>query len=687
MATTIRIKRSSTATANPSLAQGELAYSYASGVHKLYVGTGTESGGVAATTEVIGGSYFTDKLDHTEGVLTANSALLVNASKSIDELKVGVGGAAVGNIELFDADASASVTLQAPTTVSSSVTFTLPSADGTAGQFLKTDGSGALSFETVTSDFTISDNQSTPNTDTFSTGGTLTFAGTAPISTTVSNDTVTIAADDATTTAKGVASFSSSDFSVTSGAVTVKSGGITNDQLAGSITNAKLVNSTITVSDGTNSNAVDLGDTLSVIGGTGITSTHAADQITLAIDNTVATLSGTQTLTNKTISGADNTLTNIGNSSLVNSSITVSDGTNSTGISLGGTLAFSGTSNEVEVGELNGTVTIGLPSTISGLTGVSATNLTGTLQTASQPNVTSLGTLTSLAVDNVTVDGNTISTTDTNGNLILAPDGTGTIDVNSSRITSLGTPTADTDAATKAYVDAARSGLDVKQSVRVATTTSGTLTTSFADGQQVDGITLATGDRVLIKDQSTASENGIYTVNASGAPTRATDFDADAEVTPGAFVFVEEGGNNADSGWVLTTDGAITVGTTNLAFVQFSGAGQITAGDGLSKTGNTLYVNVDDSSIEISADALQVKALGITNAMLAGSIDLTTKVTGTLPVGNGGTGATTFTSNGVLFGGGTGAIQATGAGTQGYFLYTNPSGNPDWTNVVDGGTY
>ena len=192
--------------------------------------------------------------------------------------------------------------------------------------------------------------------------------------------------------------------------------------------------------------------------------------------------------------------------------------------------------------------------------------------------------------------------------------------MNSQKITGLATPTADGDAATKSYVDSVAQGLSAKDAVRVATTANGTLSSAFANGQTVDGITLATGDRILIKNQTAGAANGIYTVNASGAPTRAVDFDANAEVAKGAYVFVEEGTTNADAGFVLTTDGAITLGTTALAFTQFSGAGDITAGDALTKSGNTLNVAVDDSSIEVSADALRVKASGITSAMLAGSI-------------------------------------------------------------------
>lgn len=196
-------------------------------------------------------------------------------------------------------------------------------------------------------------------------------------------------------------------------------------------------------------------------------------------------------------------------------------------------------------------------------------------------------------------------------------DFTGDQSMGNNKLTNLATPTADADAATKAYVDAAAAGIDWKESVRAATTAAGTLASDFEDGDSIDGVTLATGDRILIKDQASGDENGIYTVNASGAPTRATDADTDAEVTSGMAVFVEEGTANADSGWVLTTDNPITVDTTALTFVQFTGLGQITAGDGLSKTGSTIDVNVDDSTIEINADTLRVKAAGIDSNELA----------------------------------------------------------------------
>jgi hypothetical protein len=174
------------------------------------------------------------------------------------------------------------------------------------------------------------------------------------------------------------------------------------------------------------------------------------------------------------------------------------------------------------------------------------------------------------------------------------------------KLTGLGTPSVSTDAATKGYVDGVSQGLDTKASVRVATTAAATLASSFENGDSVDGVTLATGDRILIKDQATGSENGIYTVNASGAPTRATDADSNAEVNPGMFVFIEAGTANQDTGWVLTND-SVVLGTTNLTFSQFSSAGTILAGAGLLKTGNTIDLVAADTSLTVNADSAQVR--------------------------------------------------------------------------------
>ena len=292
--------------------------------------------------------------------------------------------------------------------------------------------------------------------------------------------------------------------------------------------------------------------------------------------------------------------------------------------------------------------------------------------------------------------------------------------------------------AVKTYVDNTRSGLEVKDSVKVATTadvsswtyangSSGVGATLTASGNGVvaiDGVNLALNDRVLVKDQNPATENGIYYVSTAGAVgatlvlTRATDADTASELSSGVFFFVESGSANADNGYVMTQDTAITFGSTTVDFSQFSGAGQITAGNGLAKSSNTLSVNTG-TGITITSDNVVIDtawagqtaittlgtigtgtwrgtrvepAYGGTSIDTSSSTGVAIVTSGTwstptsLTVPFGGTGAASFTSNGILYGNGSGAVAVTAAGTDKYFLYSN-SGTPAWTNTIDGGTF
>ena len=188
------------------------------------------------------------------------------------------------------------------------------------------------------------------------------------------------------------------------------------------------------------------------------------------------------------------------------------------------------------------------------------------------------------------------------------------------------TPTADAHFATKGYVDSVSEGLDVKQSCQVATTANITIATALNSGDSIDGVTLANGDRVLVKDQSVSSQNGIYVVGDT--PVRADDLATGADAA-GAFTFVEQGSTNADIGFVCTSNkGSAVVGTNNLAFSTFSSSGNVTAGDGLDKSGNEL-------SVDLKANG----GLVIESTELA--VDLAaSSITGTLAIGDGGTGAT-----------------------------------------------
>ena len=167
---------------------------------------------------------------------------------------------------------------------------------------------------------------------------------------------------------------------------------------------------------------------------------------------------------------------------------------------------------------------------------------------------------------------------------------TGAIAMGTNKITGLGTPTDAADAATKGYVDSVAEGLHIHESVVAATTTNVNLANALENGHILDGVTLATGNRILVKNQTTQSENGIYVVQVSGQPSRAADFDTATEVDSGDFVFVYSGTANAGTGWVQTNKPA-TIGTDAIAFTQFSGAGTYVAGNGLTLTGNSFSID------------------------------------------------------------------------------------------------
>ena len=210
---------------------------------------------------------------------------------------------------------------------------------------------------------------------------------------------------------------------------------------------------------------------------------------------------------------------------------------------------------------------------------------------------------------------------------------------------NVATPTLDDHAANKAYVDSVAQGLDVKDSVRAASTGDVNVGTPAST---MDGVNLSDGDRVLLKDQTTASQNGIY-VYASTGLTRAIDMDAAGEFV-GAFFFVEEGTVNSDQGYVMSANGSIDVGVSDIEFTKFTGTGQITAGDALSKAGNTLNVNVDGTYIMVDgSDALTIKGTSTTGEVLKsdgaggvayGALDLTNPnaTSGALPLTRGGLG-------------------------------------------------
>ena len=307
------------------------------------------------------------------------------------------------------------------------------------------------------------------------------------------------------------------------------------------------------------------------------------------------------------------------------------------------TLTFAGGAG-MQAAITDNTVTINATaltdSNFSGSAGISNSNLANP-QTTLGSSVLTLGAtetdiagLTSLVIDDITIDGQSVTTTASNKNINLSPHGTGSVIVPSGYEDRAGFQSQ--SLANKAYVDQVAQGLDTKPSCRLATTvnlastynngTAGvgaTLTASSNGALSVDGVTPSVADRILVKDQTTAAENGIYVVTTVGdgstafVLTRATPEDQPSELSGGSFVFVEEGSIGSNNGYTFTHTGQPTFGTTALDVAQFSGAGQIIAGAALSKDGNTMDVEVDNSSIDVLGDQLRVKPLGVQNSMVA----------------------------------------------------------------------
>jgi|688.fasta_scaffold01024_15 hypothetical protein len=350
-------------------------------------------------------------------------------------------------------------------------------------------------------------------------------------------------------------------------------------------------------------------------------------------------------------------------------------------------------------------------------------------------------TVNALALVSPTLTSNTTTLTLTaapgDNDVILVPTGAGNVSVSSKKIINLATPTLDNDAATKAYVDSVAQGLDPKASVVYATAAGlpaytynngasgigATITGNAVGALSIDGSAVSINERVLVKNETTtnAPYNGIYVVTAAGSGaaayvlTRTTDFDSaspSGEI-PGAFVFVEYGTTNADTGWVCTTNSPVTVGTTDIVFVQFSGAGSFTANTsaGLVLIGTQFNAKVDgnpnpttafdgNGNIYVPAGAAftspNIGAATGTSVTITGNVianvltaNLTLDVTGNANVGNLGT-AGLIIATGNISGGNistAGAVTATGNGTFGNISTTGSGGNITGANVVSANTF
>lgn len=294
--------------------------------------------------------------------------------------------------------------------------------------------------------------------------------------------------------------------------------------------------------------------------------------------------------------------------------------------------------------------------------------------------------------------GLTIYSGGANGNIVLSPSGSGYVDASNKRITNVATPTADSDAVNKIYVDNAISGLSWKQSVNLIATSNISLTGSTSS-LVIDGHSALdqtnNGYRLLLVNQSTGSENGIYVYSDNGSTytlTRSSDADTFTELK-GASVYIIEGTTYRATGWVQANH--YITSFSGQQWVQFSGSATYSAGNGLTLTGSTFDVVGTTNRITVNADSIDISSsyVGQTTITTLGTITSGTWNGATIGVGYGGTGATTLTSKGILYGNGTAAIQVTAAAgtsdqtTSNQILTVNGSGTPVWASALDGGTF
>ena len=349
------------------------------------------------------------------------------------------------------------------------------------------------------------------------------------------------------------------------------------------------------ISDGSSTIAIDLdSETLGLLGGTGIDSTASGNNVTFAIDSTVATLTGSQTLTNKTISGSSNTLSNIGNSSLTNSTVSyggislalgasddtpafnLSDATAYPTSALNGTIANSQLASGIDATKIaDGSVTSTEFQYINTLSSNAQTQLDAKLAKAQN-----LSDLASASTARSNLGLGTIATQASNN-----------VSITGGSITGMSTPSGNSDVANKDYVDQAIAGLRNRTVAECASTANVNISNGLEAGDSIDGVTLVAGDRVLLKDQSTATENGLYIAVSSGAASRDPEHDTIAELS-GGMIVVNQGSSNNDKIFLCTTDNSGSVGSTNISYTQVtpSNSGTVTS-IGLAQSGSEFSIS------------------------------------------------------------------------------------------------
>ena len=401
---------------------------------------------------------------------------------------------------------------------------------------------------------------------------TLSVSGGEGIDTSATGNAITIAGEDASTSNKGVASFHSDNFSVSSGAVTIKDGGVAN---------AELVNSSITVSDGSNTTAVSLGGTITYSAGEGMDVTESSGTVTFAGEDA--------TVSNKGIASFSTNDFDVSSGAVSVKTAGVSDSQLASGIDA--TKIGNGDVNNSELSYIN-SVTANVQTSLDSKA-IKSNNLSDLASSSTARTNLGLGTISTQNFNNISITGGQIS--------------------------GLGSPSAGSEPATKTYTDNLVAGLKTRIICRVATTGNVDLTADLQNGDTIDGVAVQTGNKVLVKSQSSASQNGIYTVVASGTASRSTDFDSIAELS-GQMVVIQEGSTNDNKIFLCTTDSDATLSSDSISFSQVTP----------SNTGTVTSVGISGSEFTIGSSPVTSSG---TITLAVNNIDAT-KIGGTSNISN-----------------------------------------------------
>ena len=692
MAQVITIKRSTINLTPTELQNGELAYSSVS--DKLFIG---RPGGSTGDVDAIGGKFFTDLLDHTAGTVTASSALIVDGDSKLDVLNVD--NLTFNGNSIITTNPNGNLNLTPNGTgnlVLDGVNW--PQTAGTSGYFLTTDGTNQASWTQVVqaTGFEI---ESVLDDTTPQLGGNLDVNGNTITS--VSGGNITITPDTTGSVVLDGQSWPQADGSA---------GEYLKTDGAGQLSWGTIPSGSFSIAGDTGTDTFTTGDTLTFEGGTGITTLVSNDKVTISSNITQYTNANARAAISATDAGGDGSLSYNSATGVITytgpSATEIRDHfTAGAGITIN-TGVVSISDNAIANAKLtNSSVTIG---TTELELGASSTSLAG---------------ITELTVDNLNVNGNEISSTNLNGNISLNPDGTGTVAVNGSRVTGVAEPLDGTDAANKAYVDNAVTGLSFKEAVNLLATSNISLTGS-TNTLVIDShdplVSADSGYRILLTGQSTDSENGIYVYADDGDTytlTRPGDSDAFAELQ-GASVLVLEGAVYGSTGWVQ--ENYATTDFTAQNWVQFSGAGAFTAGDGLTQegtvfnvvAGNGITVSADAVSlassvagnglthtdgvidvtgtadrITVSADAINIASTYVGQASITTLGTITTGIWNGTAVGEayGGTNQTSYTRGDILYASADNTLAKLPVGAAGQTLVSNGT-DFAWTGI-DGGTF